>query len=76
MLPKMENDVNASLRVLVKRLCADVRVTTRLQGATPPRTSGASPEISGYEARYIECNNLLARGVSCGRLPSFAAPLL
>jgi hypothetical protein len=33
-------------------------------------------KFRGIEARYIERNNLLARGVSCGRLPSFAAPRL
>jgi hypothetical protein len=49
-------------------------VSARLQGATPSRTSGASADISGYEANDRECNNLLARGVGCGRLASVCSP--
>jgi hypothetical protein len=40
MLLKMENDVNASLRV-----------SARLRDATPSRTSSASAEISAYGSR-------------------------
>jgi hypothetical protein len=50
-----------------------------LRGWKLPRHPGHPEHLRkfrGIEARYIERNNLLARGVSCGRLPSFAAPLL
>jgi hypothetical protein len=57
----MENDVNASLR-----------------GWKVPRHQGHLEHLRKFartEAQYIEFNNPLARGVSCGRLASFAAPL-
>ena len=62
MLLKMQNDVNASLR-----------------GCKMRRHPGHLAHLRKFrrtEAQYMECNNLLARGVSCGRLASFAAPLL
>jgi hypothetical protein len=62
MLLKMENDVNASLR------CGKVR--------RHPEHLAHLRQFRRTEAEYIEFNNLLAPGVSCGRLASFAAPLL
>jgi hypothetical protein len=61
-LLKMESDVNASLLgYKVRRHPEDLAHLWKFR-----RT----------EVQYIKCNDPLAHGVSCGRLPSFAAPLL
>jgi hypothetical protein len=58
----MENDVNASL--------LGYKVRRHPEHLAHPR------KFRRTGVQYIKCNDPLAHGVSCGRLASFAGPLL